>query len=62
MGDADISDFPYATERQQFETWVLHGIQRKWLPSNALTRVLDGSRMSLRILRIPEDSVDRPPE
>ena len=60
MGDADISDFPSATERTQFETWVLHGIQRKWLPRNALTRLLDGSRMSLRVLRIPEDSVNGP--
>lgn len=54
MAEADISDFPSASERTQFETWVLHGIQRKWLPSNALTRLSDGSRKSLRLIRIPE--------
>ena len=55
MGEADISDFPVATEQQQFETWVNHGIRMKWLPKNALERIYDGSRKSLRILRLPEE-------
>ena len=53
MSEADVSDFPSVNEATQFTTWVAHGIRRGWLHKNALARLLDGSRRSIRIRRVP---------